>query len=148
MSPNASSNGEWQCENIIPDIEVWGGANMKMDVIIYNYILQRVPHFYIYVIALPCLILTTLSIIGMFWRPNQKEEQIAKLGIGLTSLVSMTVLLQMVADAIPRTQDFPLLGIYVVVCIAIIGVACVLVLAYPEERSRLKNKDTENFCLK
>ncbi|CAJ0949842.1 unnamed protein product, partial [Mesorhabditis belari] len=49
----------------------------------------------------------------MFWTPNIKKEQLVKLTIGLTSLVSMTVLLQMLSDAIPKTSVFPLLGIYV-----------------------------------
>ncbi|CAJ0568509.1 unnamed protein product, partial [Mesorhabditis spiculigera] len=40
-----------------------------------------------------------------------------QLGIGLTSLVSMTVLLDMLSDAIPKTVDFPILGIYVVLCV-------------------------------
>ncbi|CAJ0566934.1 unnamed protein product, partial [Mesorhabditis spiculigera] len=67
----------------------------------------------------------------MFWTPNFKADQLTKLGIGLTSLVSMTVLLDMLADAIPKTDDFPLLGIYVVVCVGLTSFACVIVVVYP-----------------
>ncbi|CAJ0565281.1 unnamed protein product, partial [Mesorhabditis spiculigera] len=126
-----TSNGEWSCKDIESGIEVWGGSNFKFDVVTFTFTFQRVPHFYIYVIVLPCLILTTLSIIGMFWRPNEQEEQLAKLGIGLTSLVSMTVLMDIVSGAIPKTIKFPLLGLYVVISIAIIAVACVIVVVFP-----------------
>ncbi|CAJ0933613.1 unnamed protein product, partial [Mesorhabditis belari] len=89
--------------------------------------IRRVPNFYVYVIATPCFILTTLSIVGMFWTPNIKKEQLVKLTIGLTSLVSMTVLLDMLSSAIPKTSVFPLLGIYVVFCVAITSFASVVI---------------------
>lgn len=44
----------------------------------FNIHIKRVPNYYVYVIALPCFILTTLSIIGMFWTPNIKKEQLVK----------------------------------------------------------------------
>ncbi|CAJ0566930.1 unnamed protein product, partial [Mesorhabditis spiculigera] len=54
-----------------------------------------------------------------------------QLGIGLTSLVSMTVLLDMLSDAIPKTVDFPILGIYVVLCVGVTSFACVIVVVFP-----------------
>ncbi|CAJ0922790.1 unnamed protein product, partial [Mesorhabditis belari] len=70
-------------------------AKQPLEVVAFMITIKREPNFYVY------------------------------LAIGLTSLVSMTVLLDMLADAIPKTRVFPLLGIYVVVCVAITSVACI-----------------------
>ncbi|CAJ0923056.1 unnamed protein product, partial [Mesorhabditis belari] len=97
-------NGEWDVVNasavLFPP-----GLTEVMQIVTFLIIIKRVPNFYVYVIALPCFILTVLSIIGMFWTPNTKKEQLTKLSIGLTSLVSITVLMGMLADAIPKTQN-------------------------------------------
>ncbi|CAJ0932982.1 unnamed protein product, partial [Mesorhabditis belari] len=99
-------NGEWEVTNVT----TLDTGFDTMQVFYFEIHLKRVPNFYIYVIALPCFILTLLSIIGMFWSPNVRKEQLTKLSIGLTSMVSMTVLLDMLATAIPKTAVFPLLG--------------------------------------
>ncbi|CAJ0956012.1 unnamed protein product, partial [Mesorhabditis belari] len=109
-------NGEWDVTNVSTLNIVEAG----MEVTFYLLNIRRVPNFYVYVIALPCFILTALSVVGMFWTRNIKKEQLVKLSIGLTSLVSMTVLLEMLSDSIPKTSVFPLLGIYVVCSISTI----------------------------
>ncbi|CAJ0947873.1 unnamed protein product, partial [Mesorhabditis belari] len=102
-------NGEWD----VTGIETASSVSRDVEIFGFYIYVKRVPNYYVYVIALPCFILTMLSIIGMFWTPNHKEEQLVKLSIGLTSLVSMTLLLDMLSTAIPKTAAFPLLGIYV-----------------------------------
>ncbi|CAJ0932769.1 unnamed protein product, partial [Mesorhabditis belari] len=103
-------NGEWVIVDAIPMRYESVSLSANLEVTGFFILINRVPNFYVYVIALPCFILTMLSIVGMFWSPNIKKEQLTKLSIGLTSLVSMTVLLDMLARAIPKTQVFPLLA--------------------------------------
>ncbi|CAJ0933858.1 unnamed protein product, partial [Mesorhabditis belari] len=79
------------------------------------------------------------KLVGMFWSPNIRKEQLTKLSIGLTSLVSMTVLLDLLSTAIPKTRVFPLLGIYVVVCVGIISAACVVIVMFALQNPRKKN---------
>ncbi|CAJ0946905.1 unnamed protein product, partial [Mesorhabditis belari] len=144
-------NGEWDVVNasavLFPP-----GLTEVMQIVTFLIIIKRVPNFYVYVIALPCFILTVLSIIGMFWTPNTKKEQLTKLSIGLTSLVSITVLMGMLADAIPKTQVFPLLGIYVVACVGITSAACVVIVMYsipkPGKDEQKKESDLKNSKLK
>ncbi|CAJ0951068.1 unnamed protein product, partial [Mesorhabditis belari] len=122
-------NGEWLVTNItIAPFNV----DTPTQTICPVFHIKRVPNFYVYVIALPCFITTLLAIVGMFWTPVVKSEQLVKLSIGLTSLVSMTVLLDMLAAAIPKTSVFPLLGIYVLSCILVISLACILVIIYSQ----------------
>ncbi|CAJ0949681.1 unnamed protein product, partial [Mesorhabditis belari] len=122
-------NGEWIVVELLPIIFPPEGT---MEIVGFSLIIKRVPNFYVYVIALPCFLLTMLSVIGMFWSQNFKKQQLEKLSIGLTSLVSMTVLLEMLATAIPKTEVFPLLGIYVVCCVGIITLACMTVVIYSQ----------------
>ncbi|CAJ0932714.1 unnamed protein product, partial [Mesorhabditis belari] len=128
-------NGEWEVTNVT----TLDTGFDTMQVFYFEIHLKRVPNFYIYVIALPCFLLTLLSIIGMFWSPNVRKEQLTKLSIGLTSMVSMTVLLDMLATAIPKTAVFPLLGIYVVVCVGIISAACVVIVVFALKNPKKKS---------
>ncbi|CAJ0582711.1 unnamed protein product, partial [Mesorhabditis spiculigera] len=80
----------------------------------------------------------------MFWTPNTKDEQLTKLSIGLTSMMSMTIFVQMVSEQIPRTSTFPLLGIFVIVCVAIISFACVVLIMF-SARPREKERKVEHW---
>ncbi|CAJ0923276.1 unnamed protein product, partial [Mesorhabditis belari] len=131
-------NGEWKDDGLDSSSFLFEKRQMLQ----INLRLKRVPNYYINVIALPCFVITFLSIIGMFWRQNNKSEQLAKLGIGLTSLVSMTVLLDLLSSSIPKTAVFPLLGIYVVGCVGIIAVACVLIMVSSTKDPK-KEKETD-----
>ncbi|CAJ0934652.1 unnamed protein product, partial [Mesorhabditis belari] len=59
------------------------------------------------------------------------ETQLDKIMLGLSSLMSIAVLLDIVGEAIPRNQTFPLIGIYITVCVSIIAVGCVILLWMP-----------------
>ncbi|CAJ0922099.1 unnamed protein product, partial [Mesorhabditis belari] len=136
-------NGEWEVLDIKPSKKIYSSYNAKEQE--YEYIkftlhLKRRPHFYIYVIVLPCFMLTLLSIVGMFWNAHIKEEKLTKLSIGLTSMMSMTLLLDMMAQEIPKNATFPLLGFYVIISIGIIALGCavVVIVSSPQPRSREK----------
>ncbi|CAJ0947217.1 unnamed protein product, partial [Mesorhabditis belari] len=137
---NESGNGEWQVKQIGQRSYPFGRQQI-MELVVE---MKRVPNYYVYVIALPCFIITFLAIIGMFWTKNFESEQLEKLGIGLTSLVSMTVLLEMLSNSIPKTAVFPLLGIYVVCSVGIIAIACLLIMVIskkdPCKKSALEMK--------
>ncbi|CAJ0934387.1 unnamed protein product, partial [Mesorhabditis belari] len=62
---------------------------------------------------------------------NRKEDQLIKLSIGLTSLMSIAVLLQIVTDSIPKSKTFPLLGVYAIVCVFIIACGCAVLITIP-----------------
>ncbi|CAJ0947323.1 unnamed protein product, partial [Mesorhabditis belari] len=148
LSLTTAGNGEWEVTGITTNSFIYGPGN------IFNYVigLKRVPHYYVYVIAFPCFILTTISTVGTFWSPNYNKEQLTKLSIGLTSLISMTVLLDLLSNSIPKTRVFPLLGIYVLICVGIISASCVAIVVYalpnpkkPTESALKKLQEEKNL---
>ncbi|CAJ0949495.1 unnamed protein product, partial [Mesorhabditis belari] len=139
---NRTSNSEWHATSIRMTPFLDTQASTPFESVIFYIHLKRVPQFYIYVIILPCSTLSVLSIIGMFWNENRVEQQLEKLSIGLTSLMSMTVLLDIVATSVPKTKVFPLLGIFVLICVFIIGVGCVVLVVAPvNEKNSTKRKN-------
>ncbi|CAJ0580674.1 unnamed protein product, partial [Mesorhabditis spiculigera] len=135
-----SGNGEWTVENISLTAYQVPSKTMPQDVLCFEMYVKREPNFYIYVIVLPTFLLTFLSVTGMFWTPNTKDEQLTKMSIGLTSMMSMTIFVQMVSEQIPRTVTFPLLGIFVIVCVAIVSCACVVLIMFSTKRKEKEQK--------
>lgn len=69
--------------------------------------LTRRYKFYMMNIVLPCLMLSSLIMIGFFLPPEAGE----KISLGISVLLAFTVFLLMIADNIPRTSlAIPLIG--------------------------------------
>ena len=79
-------------------------------VFVKNYVLiQRRPLFYVFNMVVPCLLITLVALLG-FYMPSDSGE---KISMGITTLLSMTVFLMIVADKMPPTSDdLPLIGLY------------------------------------
>ncbi|CAJ0565095.1 unnamed protein product, partial [Mesorhabditis spiculigera] len=71
-------NGEWDLIDLTTIYTSYGQGEDGIAKMNYQLTLRRVPNFYVYVIAIPCFILTMLSAVGMFWTPNYKAEQLTK----------------------------------------------------------------------
>ncbi|CAJ0587436.1 unnamed protein product, partial [Mesorhabditis spiculigera] len=150
LSPNfltsqETGNGEWVVKNVSTFSEMIGGQTFAYEYVGFNVQLKRQPQYYVFVIILPCFVLTMLSIVGMFWNAHVKEEKLTKLSIGLTSMMSMTLLLDMMSKEIPKTATFPLLGFYVIFSIATIALGCAVVVivsspSQPHKKKPLSDK--------
>ena len=69
--------------------------------------MRRKPLFYVFNMILPCLLITLVALLG-FYIPSDSGEKIA---MGITTLLSMTVFLMLVAENMPPTSDvLPLVG--------------------------------------
>ncbi|CAJ0947283.1 unnamed protein product, partial [Mesorhabditis belari] len=131
-------NGEWSFVNT--SFEVTYDEKENFQIASFVLTCKREPAFYIYVITLPCFLLTFLSITGCFWTKNVREEQLTKLSIALTSMMSMTTFVDMVSQQMPKTSEFPLLGIFVLTCVFITSISCVVLVVFPEKRNPRENK--------
>ncbi|CAJ0563479.1 unnamed protein product, partial [Mesorhabditis spiculigera] len=137
-------NGEWNFRNLtIFHEQFFGVGDVKYEFVQYYLDIQREPTFYVFVIAIPCFLLTLLSIWGMFWTPNTDEEQLSKLSIGLTSMMSMTIFVEMLSNAIPRNASFPLLGWLVIIDVFLVSIACVVLVTLPYDESKISKKGAE-----
>ena len=77
----------------------------------YHIVIRRKALYYIFTMALPTFVITTLSIVGLFTPFSASGERQEKVTLGLTTLLAMAVLLIMVADQMPKTSaGLPMIG--------------------------------------
>lgn len=75
--------------------------------ITYTVQMRRKPLFYVFNMIMPCFIITLIALLG-FYIPSNSGE---KVSMGITTLLSMTVFLMLVAENMPPTSDvLPLVG--------------------------------------
>ena len=78
------------------------------DITFYIHIKRR-PLFYIFNMFLPCILITLVSLLG-FYIPSDSGEKVT---MGITTLLSMTVFMMLVAENMPPTSNvLPLVGEY------------------------------------
>uniref|UniRef100_A0A914UWC9 Uncharacterized protein n=1 Tax=Plectus sambesii TaxID=2011161 RepID=A0A914UWC9_9BILA len=93
----------------------------------YSIGLKRRPAYYVFVILIPSYLLTSLCIIGIFTPNSNMNERNERVTLGLTTLLSMTVILNIVADQMPKGREgLALLGIFVLYEIGICTLAIIL----------------------
>uniref|UniRef100_A0A8R1I2I4 Uncharacterized protein n=1 Tax=Caenorhabditis japonica TaxID=281687 RepID=A0A8R1I2I4_CAEJA len=120
-----SGNAEWQVMNVtVRQMKFMEEGEFRAEV---HYILHlnRRPTYYITVIVVPTFLISALSILGIFSPGSNDGPRNEKVSLGLGSLLAMTVLLDIVAGAMPKSDAIPLLGYYImlVILLCAIGVA-------------------------
>jgi hypothetical protein len=85
-------------------------TNMTYSDLKYTLGLKRMPAYYMLVLIVPSFLLTSLCIIGIFMPNSSLGERNEKMTLGLTTLLSMAVILNITADAMPKSAGLPLLG--------------------------------------
>ena len=73
----------------------------------YTIQMRRKPLFYVFNMIMPCMLITLVALLG-FYIPSDSGEKVT---MGITTLLSMTVFLMLVAENMPPTSDvLPLVG--------------------------------------
>ncbi|GMR40649.1 hypothetical protein PMAYCL1PPCAC_10844, partial [Pristionchus mayeri] len=105
-------NSEWEFVYMIPV-----AYEEKDEDVGFNYtarnkqtMLKRKPEFYVWVLLVPSFIITTVSLFGIFIPTNHIGEREEKVTLGLTTLLSTAVILEIVASTMPKAPALPLLG--------------------------------------
>ncbi|KAL3832327.1 hypothetical protein ACJMK2_023980, partial [Sinanodonta woodiana] len=89
------------------------------DITFYIHIRRR-PLFYVFNMVLPCILITLVALLG-FYIPSDSGEKVT---MGITTLLSMTVFMMLVAENMPPTSNaLPLIGIYYGITIFIVSAA-------------------------
>ena len=98
------NSSEWYLEstNVTTSLKNWSG--LQLPTITFSLTITRVASFYIAVIMFPCILLVVVSVLVFLLPPESGE----KMALGITVLLSFTVVLVMVADVTPRSQNLPL----------------------------------------
>ncbi|CAI5448772.1 unnamed protein product [Caenorhabditis angaria] len=125
-----TGNAEWYLFNVtVRHMEFAEEGESRVEVQ-YIFHLQRRPIYYITVIVAPTFLISALSILGIFSPGSNDGPRNEKVSLGLGSLLAMTVLLGIVAGAMPKSNDIPLLGYYILVVIVLCAVAVGISMAF------------------
>ncbi|CAJ0592090.1 unnamed protein product [Cylicocyclus nassatus] len=125
-------NDEWEITNILTCTYLYNSTE-DHSVVTDNFVfyMKRNATYYIMLIVLPSFMLTLLCVAGLF-SSSLLVDELKKVTIGLSTMVSTAVTISVVADNIPKTKHFPKLGFYVFNNLVIVCVATLLVTVLPK----------------
>ena len=85
--------------------------NYRATSLYYDIKITRKPSYYITTFFIPTVLINCLSIIGIFSPFNDSGEREEKVTMGLTTLLTLAVILMIIAGDMPRSANgIPLLG--------------------------------------
>ncbi|CAI5451155.1 unnamed protein product [Caenorhabditis angaria] len=88
----------------------------------YHIIIRRKPLYYVLNLIAPTAVITFISIIGFFTSSSVHDLRQEKITLGITTLLSMSIMIFMVSDKMPSTSTcVPLIGIFYTLMITIIS---------------------------
>ena len=117
---NFIKNGEWHLVELSATkyLRNYSCCEYPYPEIYYKLRIRRRPLYYVFNMVFPCLLITLVAFLGFFLPPDSSE----KVSIGITTLLSLTVFLTLVAESLPPTSEqLPLLGIYYFITIGIVS---------------------------
>ncbi|KAI6236501.1 Neur-chan-LBD domain-containing protein [Aphelenchoides besseyi] len=121
-----AGNAEWELINVTARHMTFKEEEEVRAEVHYIFLFKRRAIFYIAVIVIPIMLISALSLMGIFSIVSDNEARNDKAGLGLSSLLSLSVILGILSDALPRTNSLPLLGIYILCVIIICALAVCL----------------------
>ncbi|GMS96382.1 hypothetical protein PENTCL1PPCAC_18557, partial [Pristionchus entomophagus] len=125
-----AGNAEWLLFNVtVRQMEFREEDEYRIEVH-YIFHMQRRPVYYLTVIVAPTFLISALSILGIFSPASNDGPRSEKVSLGLGSLLAMTVLLGIVAGAMPKSNVIPLLGYYILIVICLCAVAVAISMAF------------------
>ncbi|GMR62352.1 hypothetical protein PMAYCL1PPCAC_32547, partial [Pristionchus mayeri] len=94
--------------------------------IYFDATILRHPNFWVNLIIIPAYLLGVLVITGLFLGEREEEVE-AAIEYGLQVMMSITVIIGILAEGLPKTSTLPMLGYFVlgqliIVCVAVLFV--------------------------
>ncbi|GMR41736.1 hypothetical protein PMAYCL1PPCAC_11931, partial [Pristionchus mayeri] len=115
-------NAEWTQIGALIDVASYTEfEDTKFDVR-YHVKIRRNYVYYIIVIVLPTFLLSVLTVAGIFTAAGTTEI----IGIGLTSLLALSVMLGIVAESLPKSNSLTLMGYYLLLCMFVASVSIIV----------------------
>ncbi|VDM83014.1 unnamed protein product, partial [Strongylus vulgaris] len=127
-TPGFEGNSEWDFLKLIAS-EKYScdeDADFHYSEVSFELYVKRRPQFYLWVLLIPTFVITTVSICGLFIPTNTLGDREEKVNLGLTTLLSSAVILEIVANSMPKASALPLLGNFILAEIFVVaaGVVC------------------------
>jgi nicotinic acetylcholine receptor len=108
---NYIENGEWSLEELLVErnVKIYSCCPQPYPNVTYYVVIRRRPLFYVFNMIMPSLLITLVGFLIFLIPPDSGE----KVGMGVTTLLSMTVFLMVVAENMPPNSDsVPVIAIY------------------------------------
>ncbi|CAF3237092.1 unnamed protein product [Rotaria socialis] len=125
---NFMENSEWEiiALHVKKNVVKYSCCAETFPDLTYTVQMRRRPLFYVFNMMFPCFLITIVAFLG-FCVPSDSGE---KVSIGVTTLLSMTVFLMLVAENMPPNSDsLPLIGVYYLSAIIIVSIATAMSVA-------------------
>ncbi|WKX99686.1 hypothetical protein Q1695_014507 [Nippostrongylus brasiliensis] len=145
-------NSEWDFKGLIAS-EIYStdaDVDFHFSEARFQLFVSRRPQFYVWVLLIPTFVITTISIFGMFIPTNSLGDKEEKVNLGLTTLLSSAVILQIVADSMPKASALPLLGNFILAEIFVVaaGVLCSVLTLTLHHRANTRRWKPKPWMLK
>ncbi|CAJ0958328.1 unnamed protein product, partial [Mesorhabditis belari] len=153
--PTNAHNSEWEILNFTAEkvVKSYEGANGHVNTyeeVFYHLKIKRKPLNYIVVILIPTFLIVNVSIVGLFTPHGILGDRQEKVSLGLTTLLTMAVILDMVSSEMPKSSEgVPLLGRYVLIqtAISILAIAVSVINIFIHERVLYLNTPVPRWIL-
>ncbi|GMR45374.1 hypothetical protein PMAYCL1PPCAC_15569, partial [Pristionchus mayeri] len=109
----------------------------------YRLIFTRQSNFWVCLIILPTYFLGVLILIGLFFGDGSLSSQVE---LGLTTMMSMTVIVGILNDSVPKSADLSRLGSFVFFDILTIIIAVLVILFCHDLRRIIHKKAKERLA--
>ncbi|GMS94699.1 hypothetical protein PENTCL1PPCAC_16874, partial [Pristionchus entomophagus] len=116
---------EWKLSGF--NVETHHTDKYSLFKLFYNITMTRRSEFWVKMLIAPSFLIGCLILIGLFISAEGDTKSNA-VNLGLTTMMSMTVILGILSDSIPKSRNLPVLGYFVLYEIVIIQLAVVSVI--------------------
>ncbi|CAI4230730.1 unnamed protein product [Auanema sp. JU1783] len=151
LSDSFVGNSEWDFENLTSSVLLSTDDDVGFEYteILFKLVVQRRPLFYVWVLLIPTFIITTTCICGLFSPTNNIGDREEKVNLGLTTLLSSTVILEIIANSMPKTSVLPLLGNFILaeIFVVSIGVFCSVFVLFLHNKAHTRGWVPPNWIL-
>lgn len=112
IQDNYIPNGEWdlaKAEQFVSVLRMESDPDSLFPVVGIRITLKRVPTYFVMNVVIPSVLITFLSAL-VYWLPYESGE---KVSLGITVLLSFSIVLLMISDVTPRNgKDLPVICEY------------------------------------
>ncbi|XP_071949198.1 neuronal acetylcholine receptor subunit alpha-9-like isoform X2 [Antedon mediterranea] len=119
------SNGEWDMYGLesknnaeyYPD-----DPGVPFTDVTFTILFQRRSLYYVFHLITPCFLIAIMAALAFLLPPESQ----GKVNMGVTFLLSMTVFLMVVADAVPHTNEVPIIGQYFAITMILVSLSLLM----------------------
>ncbi|GMT26772.1 hypothetical protein PFISCL1PPCAC_18069, partial [Pristionchus fissidentatus] len=98
---------------------------------VFTIHMERNFNYFIVFTILPTTILTAVCVLAMFHEAIDEYNRLEKIAIGVAALTGITLLLNIVADEVPRKKTTAVIAQFIIANLCVLTTAIIVVLVNP-----------------